>query len=156
MSQNLMSFCFLAFLLFSCQTNQKGDENIESDKTAITAMSKARAEAFNRGDAATIAKYFTGDAKLMAPGSPVKTGTQEVEAYYAAIFNEFETSLESYYEEVEVSGDMAFGRGEAKVDLISKATGEKTTSTSKYLNILQKQSDGTWKTTHDIWNDNEE
>jgi ketosteroid isomerase-like protein len=28
-------------------------------------------------------------------------------------------------------------------------------STAKYLNILEKQSDGTWKTTHDIWNGNE-
>ena len=29
------------------------------------------------------------------------------------------------------------------------------TSTSKYLNILERQADGTWKTTHDIWNANE-
>jgi ketosteroid isomerase-like protein len=28
-------------------------------------------------------------------------------------------------------------------------------STAKYLNILKKQADGSWKTTHDIWNSNE-
>jgi len=27
-------------------------------------------------------------------------------------------------------------------------------SISKYLNILERQPDASWKTTHDIWNDN--
>jgi ketosteroid isomerase-like protein len=62
--------------------------------------------------------------------------------------------LESHYEEVEVSGDLGSGRGEAKVTLVDRVTEDTTYSSSKYLNILKKQADGSWQTTHDIWNDN--
>lgn len=118
-------------------------------------MSNARAKAFNEGDAKTIAAYFSEDAVLLAPGAEPKIGPKEVEAYYQSIFDQYETRLHSYYDEVEVSGDLAFGRGTAEVTLIPKNGDSTTASVSKYLNILQKQPNGEWKTTHDIWNDNQ-
>jgi len=90
----------------------------------------------------------------MAPGKPVSRGREQVEDYYAAIFKDFKTILESGYKEVEVSGDLGFGRGEARVILIDKQLGDTTYSSSKYLNILKRQEDGSWKTTQHIWNDN--
>ena len=77
-----------------------------------------------------------------------------MEQYYQAIFDHYEPKLSSYYEEVEVSGDLAFGRGIAEVELRSLSNGETEISTAKYLNILKRQTDGSWKTTHDIWNSN--
>lgn len=132
-----------------------GNENEEEDIAAISAMSKARADAFNAGDAATIASYFTEGAFLMAPGGETKVGPVAVEAYYQEIFNTYHTALESGYEQVKVDGDLAYGRGFAKVTLYEKSTGDTLYSTSKYLNILERQADGNWKTTHDIWNGNE-
>jgi ketosteroid isomerase-like protein len=102
-----------------------------------------------------IASYFTEDAYLMAPGKAASQGKAAVKSYYQSIFDEFETILESHYDEVEVSGKLAYGRGSAKVILVPKAGGDSLFSTAKYMNILKKQSDGTWKTTHDIWNGNE-
>jgi uncharacterized protein (TIGR02246 family) len=129
-------------------------KDASSDIEAIEAMSKARAQAFNEGDAKAIAEYFTEDAILMAPGAEPKVGPKEVEAYYQSTFDLYETRLTSYYDEVEVSGDLAFGRGTAEVTLIPKNGDSTLFSVSKYLNILQKQPNGEWKTTHDIWNDN--
>ncbi|WP_370752738.1 YybH family protein [Foetidibacter luteolus] len=63
--------------------------------------------------------------------------------------------MESHYDEVNVSGNLAYGRGYAKVTLIPKKGGAPVVSTAKYLNILKKQPGGEWKTTHDIWNSNE-
>lgn len=144
------SFYIIAILLLSaCQ------KDVSSDVEAIKAMSEARAKAFNEGDASTIAEYFTEDAVLMAPGAKPKVGPKAVEAYYQAIFDQYETRLNSYYNKVEVSGDLAFGRGTAEVMLIPKNGDSTTASVSKYLNILQKQPDGEWKTTHDIWNGNQ-
>jgi uncharacterized protein (TIGR02246 family) len=127
----------------------------EQDIAAIEAMSKARAEAFNEGNAADIALHFTDDALLMAPGQPTAQGKEAVQTYYQSIFDTYHTALTSYYDEVKVDGDLAYGRGFAEVTLTPKAGGEPVTSTAKYLNILQRQPDGTWKTTHDIWNGNE-
>ncbi|MBL7697509.1 MAG: nuclear transport factor 2 family protein [Chitinophagaceae bacterium] len=128
--------------------------SIEDDVQQIKEISSARAKAFNEGNAADIAKYFADDALLMAPGKPVSKGTKAVEEYYKLIFDQYTTVLESHYEEVEVSGDLAYGRGEAKVTLTPKSGGASSVSTAKYLNIL-KRVNGAWKTTHDIWNGNE-
>ena len=124
------------------------------DKAAIAAMSDARAKAFAAGDAAGIGRHFTEDACLMAPGVPTRRGRAAVQAYYQAIFDEYRTGLTSGYDEVKVSGDLAYGRGFATVTLVPKVGGVPQTSTAKYINILQRQPDGTWKTTHDIWNAN--
>ena len=145
-------FLLLSSIVFiSCQKNEKNKDDIE----IITAISAARAEAFNNGNAAGIAFYFTDDAYLMAPGGETLRGPMEIEAYYQTIFDEYLTELESGYEEVKVDGDLAYGRGFAKVVLHPKSGGEPIVSTSKYLNILERQADGSWMTTHDIWNGNE-
>lgn len=128
----------------------------QQDVAAIRAVSDARAEAFRRGDSAAIAAQFTADGFLMAPGSSTKQGREAVRAYYQSIFEEFDAGLESGYDEVSVSGDLAYGRGFAKVTLRPKTGGAIAVSTAKYLNILRRQADGSWKTTHDIWNGNED
>lgn len=149
------TFSLLLFLLFGCSDDPQVNSSQEEDVAAITAVSEARAQAFNESDAQGIANHFTEDAILMAPGAPAAQGREAVAAYYQSIFDEYEPVLESYYEEVEVSGDMAYGRGEAKVSLTPREGGPTTTSTSKYLNILQRQPDGSWQTTRDVWNANE-
>lgn len=127
----------------------------ESDVRQIEAISNARAKAFNKSDADTIASYFTDDCVLMAPEKPAMRGREQVKAYYQSIFDAFSPQLKSGYEEVSVSGDLAYGRGFATVMLTPKNGGPTSVSTAKYLNILRRQRDGSWRTTHDIWNSNE-
>jgi uncharacterized protein (TIGR02246 family) len=144
----------LLFLQQCTQENSTPSQTEELDREAITAMSSARAEAFNQSDAAAIAVHFTEDAVLMAPGVEAMTGREAVRDYYQSIFDQYEPELESRYVEIKVEGDLAYGRGIATVTLTPIGGSETTVSTSKYLNILQRQPDGTWKTTHDIWNGN--
>ena len=150
-----MSFSSLNFLVsvvFSCGT--KVQENDPSDIAAIKAMSAARAKAFNEQNAGAIAIHFTEDGLLMAPGLPLISGRAAVEGYYQEIFNQYVTGLESGYEDVSISGNLAYGRGFAKVMLIGP-NGDTVRSTAKYINILRRQPDGSWLTTHDIWNADE-
>lgn len=149
------SFLFISLVFTNCNTNDTPPAP-ENEKKLITGISAARAKAFNEGNAAAIAMYFTEDALLMAPGKPASKGKEAVQAYYQSIFDEYTTALESHYEEIEVSGNLAYGRGFAKVTLTPKKGGDVLVSTAKYLNILKKQPDGLWRTTHDIWNGNEE
>ncbi|MFC5539903.1 YybH family protein [Rhodocytophaga aerolata] len=142
-----------AWMLFvSCQ---KEAGSSQADVEAIKAISEARAEALRNSNAAGIAAHFTEDAILMAPDQPALIGRTAVAAYYQALFDSYTPALKSEYEEVEVAGDLAYGRGMAEVVLTPKQGGEALKSTAKYLNILKRQSDGSWKTTHDIWNSNE-
>jgi len=144
--------CFLIIILTGCDIS--ATYSVEDDVLQIKSISAARAKAFNDGNAAGIAIYFADDALLMVPGKPASKGMKAVEDYYQSIFAEFNTILESRYEEVQVSGDLAYGRGEAKVTLTPKLGGTSSVSTAKYLNVL-KRVDGRWVTTHDIWNGNE-
>lgn len=146
-------FFLLVILTVACDSSSKGDD--ADEVSAIKAMSAARAKAFNEGKAADIAIHFTEDGVLMAPGAPATSGRAAVQAYYQSIFDQYVTDLESGYEEVKVSGDMAYGRGFAKVKLVPHAGGDTLVSSAKYINILERQPDGTWLTTHDIWNGNE-
>jgi uncharacterized protein (TIGR02246 family) len=139
-------------LFISCR---KEAGALQEDIAAIEAVSNARAEAFRNSNAAGIAAYFTEDALLMAPDQPVLKGREAVAAYYQSLFNTYIPALKSYYDEVEVAGDLAYGRGTAEVMLTPKQGGEALKSTAKYMNILKRQPDGSWKTTHDIWNSNE-
>lgn len=146
-------FPLICLLLVSCKNDNK--PGTEDEKELIRSISNARAKAFNEGNASAIAVHFTEDALLMAPGKPALKGRQAVQDYYQSLFDEYDPQLESRYEEVEVSGDLAYGRGFAKVTLVPKNGGAALVSTAKYLNILKRQVDGSWKTTHDIWNGNE-
>jgi uncharacterized protein (TIGR02246 family) len=141
--------------LTGCTGDQRAVRSDQEDVAAITAVSKARADAFNQGNAAGIAVHFADDALLMAPDKPALKGKAAVQNYYQHIFDEYETDLKSYYDEVKVSGDMAYGRGYAEVILKSKQGGQVVKATSKYINIMRRNPDGKWTTTHDIWNANE-
>src|SRR6056297_551673 len=130
-------------------------KELNKDEMLITEVSNARAKAFNDMNANEISRYFTSDGVLMAPGKQASIGQKAVAKYYQAIFDEFDVVLKSHYVEVQVSGNMAYGRGEAIVHATSKIDGKESVSKSKYLNILERQNDGSWKTTHDIWNTND-
>ena len=162
MLKQLTNFCvWVAICAFTACTQESGSSqnannpSPQQDISAITAVSKARADTFNKGDAAGIAAHFTGDAFLMAPDKSTMQGREAIQAYYQAIFDQYTPGLNSYYDEVEVSGDLAYGRGFAEVVLTPRQGGEALHSTAKYINILKRQADGSWKTTHDIWNSNE-
>jgi len=145
--RNLFILLLIFAFLVSC-----GQNETEQDIEAIKAVSSARAEAFNNGNAEGIAIHFTDDAVLMPPEKASMTGKKAVEDHYQSIFDEYHAELTSEYKEVDVEGDLAYGRGYAKVKLIPKNGGDTIHSESEYLNILKRQPDGTWKTTHDIWN----
>jgi uncharacterized protein (TIGR02246 family) len=154
--KQLVHFTLLCICLFLFGCNVHTDPSTENEKKLITEISEARAKAFNEGNAAAIAIHFTEDALLMAPGKPAASGRAAVQTYYQSIFDDYTTQLESRYEKVEISGNLAYGRGFVKVTLVPKKGGAPLVSTAKYLNILKKQPDGLWKTTHDIWNGNEQ
>jgi uncharacterized protein (TIGR02246 family) len=131
------------------------DHDYARDIAEIKALSAARAKAFNEGNSDVIAEAFSEEGLLMAPGTGSATGRDAVRNYYQEIFDQYKCFLESGYEEVKVSGDLAYGVGNARVKLVPHGGGDTLVSSAKYINILQRQKDGTWLTTHDIWNSNE-
>ena len=55
-------------------------------------------------------------------------------------------------EEIEVAGDWAFSRGTYTFTGTKKAGGKPIQIIGKFIHILKRQPDGSWKLTRDCWN----
>ena len=153
--QKLIKATVILLLIGLTCCDNRGIQDDVIDISEIKALSATRAKAFNDGNADVIAAAFTEGGMLMAPDMTSMIGREAVRGYYQRIFDQYRTFLESGYEEVRVSGNLAYGVGYAKVKLVPHNGGDTLVSTAKYINILQRQNDGSWLTTHDIWNANE-
>ncbi len=129
---------FIVAILFSC--NEQTTVSVDQDIKLISEISAARAKAFNDRNAAGIAVHFADSCVLMAPGKPASFGTQAVQAYYQSIFDEFHTELESHYEDVEVSGSLAYGGGVDSFASFLMHRHEPLLFDSRYLVLLYSNS----------------
>ncbi|MDJ0513564.1 MAG: DUF4440 domain-containing protein [Methyloceanibacter sp.] len=116
-------------------------------KRALEAFDAAYNEAFDRGDAAGCASFFTDDVLLMAPGEPMLRGKEAFEEVYRSRMSKtgggkHSNSLIEYGEE----GDLAYQVGTFAI------SGANPTEQGKFLNILKRQADGTWKVAISMFN----
>ena len=104
-------------------------------------------EAFNRGDAAGCATFFSEDVILMAPDQPMTRGKKAFEETYRSRMQQSTGGTHSNeLVEYGVAGDLAYQIGTFAV------TGTNPPEQGKFLNILKHQADGTWKVAVTIFN----
>ena len=128
------------------------------DETAIREADVAWAKAASAGDATAITAFYASDAVLLPPGSPPLKGSEEIGKFFSGMTSNFSGPFELKTSGVEGRGDLAFSTGEYTATLTPKKAGAKPmpTETGKYLGVMKKQPDGSWKLIYDIWNTNAE
>jgi len=104
-------------------------------------------EAFNQGDVAACAAFFTEDVVLLAPGEPMSRGRKAFEDTYRTRM-EISGGGTHSNELVEygVDGDLAYQIGTFAINDTNPA------EQGKFVNILKRQPDGTWKVAVSIFN----
>lgn len=145
----LLLACFVA----SCAPSQEKTAAPSADDTA--AANKVRddfAAAFNAGDAAKVASLYASDAVMMPTHQPVISGHDAIENYHKTFFEMYTAMINITSAESKMFGDRAMDRGTYTIQLTPKAGGSPMMDEGKYLILLQRQSDGSWKVTHDIDN----
>lgn len=128
------------------------DTSPEQERQAITSIEDRIQAAFGRGDAAGVAAEYTEDAMLMPPFRPPVVGRAGVEANYQGLFQQFDSELSTEVEEVEIAGDWAFMRGTFRQQLTPKGGGQAIPAEGKYLAVVRRQADGSWKFHRDMFN----
>ncbi len=128
------------------------EEATEADVEAINSLRDEFIALDNAGDAAGLASLYTNDAVLMPPNESAVTGNQAIESWFQTTFDQFTIEFTLASDELEVVGDLAFDGGSYMIALTPKADGEPMEETGKYIIILRKQVDGSWKLVRDIWN----
>ena len=124
-------------------------ETVAIHETIVAANEEFMA-AFNSGDAAGVAAFYTEDAQLLPPNADVMAGKEAIQAFWQGAMDMGckECSLEIV--ELLENGDMVIEIGNY-ILIIQLAEGETITDKGKYL-VVWKQEDGAWRLDIDIWN----
>ncbi len=141
-----------AFLVMvGCQPAGGGGGALtEQDKTAIRDQTAAFATAINAHDFATAVSQYADDAIMMPANGPEVSGKANIQAWMAAYptYSNFSSSSV----EVDGAGDMAFSRGSYEMDVTMPGMTAPMHDKGKYIEVLKKQADGSWKVIRDIFN----
>jgi uncharacterized protein (TIGR02246 family) len=140
------AFVVTSMLTFTgCQTAPKPEakRDAAADTAAITALNNQSAAAFNANDAAAVAATFTDDAIMMPENQAAVEGRAAIQAWYAAMFKYDVKSADTPLE-IQVAGDWAYERGNGTVTATPKS-GKPITISLKYLRVIKRQADGSWK-----------
>lgn len=127
----------------------------DEDKASIRAVDEEWARAAKAGDGEAIAALYAADAVLLPPGEPIVKG-EAAKKYWVDFGNGFSGPTELNTMTVEGGGNVASAIGTYKMTLTPKKAGAKPlpTDEGKYIEVLKRQDDGSWKIIYDIWNPN--
>ena len=115
---------------------------------AISGAYKAFEEAFYKGEADTIARMYTEDAKLLVPEMPVVKGREAIGQVWAMILGAGGNRVRVDILEVEEGTGWAYDLGTFQ----ATAPNGETLNAGKYVVIWKRQPNGELKIHRDIFN----
>ena len=122
-----------------------------ADLAAIARLHDEYVAAHNAADIDRMMALFTDDAVLMPTDEPTLTGKKAIGEHYQEFFDQTPSEITLEPVETRVAGDWAFERVELTVT-VPGARGKVLLAKAKYLWILQRQPDGSWKIGRAIYN----
>ena len=130
----------------------------EGNKADIAAMKeKLNKYAFmcHAGDLEGWLSLWTDDGIQMYPGAPSRVGKEQIRAGMKPAFDQLIMKIVIMPQiEARVSGNWGFLRGTYTLSMTPKRGGETSEFDGKYLTILRKQTDSSWKIFRDCFNSN--
>ena len=148
----LCALTSVTLLLAGCSPRRGADS--QTVTAAVNAISTRYSSALNAGDLDSWLSLWTDDGIQLPPGEPPVVGKDQIRARNQGLLDEFTVNLSSTSAEVGVAGDWAFDRGAYTATLTPKGGGRTIPIDGKYLTILKRQPDGSWKIYRDIFNSN--
>jgi uncharacterized protein (TIGR02246 family) len=122
------------------------------DPSGIVGVREKYGAAENAGDAAAIAALWTADGVLLPANLPAVQGNQAILAHYQGQFAQAKSELSITGEETVISGDWGFDRGKFAQKLTMASGGGVVEDQGKYIVLLTRQADGSWKVARLIYN----
>ena len=127
---------------------------IEADVEAIKRVSVDLIDAFNAGDVSAAVALVMDDAVDLPPNRPAVIGKEAIRSFLQSDLDQFSMDFADEIVEIEVAGDLAVIWSNYTVTLTPKDDGESIESNGKWLKVLKRQPDGSWKFSRNIWNSN--
>ena len=126
-----------------------------ADIAAIRGTDSAFAAAANAGDATATAATYLPDAHLLPPNAPPVEGREAIERFWKGFYDAYRVAISIGTDEIEGRGDLAYARGHFTLDGTPKTKGPPPVhDEGKFVEVLRRQSDGSWRYAVDIYNSN--
>jgi uncharacterized protein (TIGR02246 family) len=128
-------------------------DNMSAEAKALAKRVDDWSAAAATGDAKRVASFYADDAIAYPPNQPVAIGRAAAEKVWAAYFAAPTYKLSWKTTHAEVTGALGYTTGTYE-DSFKGPDGKTVYGKGKYVCVWKKQSDGTWKAVHDMWNTN--
>ncbi len=144
----------VSLLLAACtQAPPAPQQDSAEDLAAIAKVRDAYAAAMAAGDAAAFANLYTEDGVSQTNQMATQTGRAAVVEGQKAAFEQVSFSdMEITPEETHTVGSIGYERGRYKMTVTPKAGGPPTPQQGRYMLVLKKGEDGTWRVARDMDN----
>jgi len=144
----------LSLLLAACtQAPPPPQQDAPEDLASIAKIREMYATAMTTGDAAAFANLYTTDGVSQTNQMATMMGQPAIVAGNEAAFAQVMFSdMEITPEETHTMGNTGFERGHYKMTMTPKAGGDPVPQMGRYMLILQKDADGTWRVARDMDN----
>ena len=155
----LVAACLLAACLAACssrcsESTPSASPSLGASAADLAAIGRLHQEyvaAHNASDPDRLMALWTDDAILMPMDEPSIRGRQAIAKHYEEFFDQNPSEIELEPVETRVAGDWAFERIQVTVTLPGGPE-ENRHADVKYVWILERQPDGTWKIARAIYN----
>lgn len=149
----IVTLTTLAYKAGGAKAGLAADATVAQDRIAIDSVRNQYAATWKAGNAEHLATLYAAGALVLYPNQPAVVGRAAILAYFKTFFDQFGQELfELTSEEIQIAGSRAFDRGAVRWRRVLRAGGDPVEEHGKYLVILQRQADGSWKIARDMDN----
>ena len=128
----------------------RSEPGTAADLAAIDKLRAAYLEARNSGEASRVISLWAEDGVLLPIDEPPVTGREAIAEHIQDFLDQTPGTITIHPDETRVAGDWAFERG--REVLTMRESGREVALTIKYLAILVRLPDGSWKVGRYMYN----
>lgn len=121
------------------------------DLVAIRKMDADFSEGVRKKDWDGVGRLFAERAVMMPPNAPLVAGASSIVAFFKSndiTVSHFSTTVDA----IGGSGNLAVSRGSFKIEFAAPGAPAPTAEAGKYVWVLQRQADQSWRVTLAMWN----
>lgn len=145
----------LILIAASFMVLQARTANMDSARSAIDQMHKQDIEATLSSDQGKLAALWSDDGVLISPGAPPIVGKAAIQNFLAQSLAKNPTMKVLKYEpeitDLQISGEVAYEWGYFNASQQASPSSEPFRLRARFLRVLRRQADGSWKFVRVMW-----
>ena len=127
----------------------------ERDLAGIRAADSAFAASVNAGNVDSVVAVYAAQAALLPPNLPPQKGHSAIRSFWGGFLDAYTVRFELGSDTIEGRGDLAYNLGHYRFTAVPKAKENPgVADEGKFLEVLKRQPDGTWKYVVDMYSSN--